>query len=142
MNFQSGRGSQSVTRTRHFPPHDHKQPAPSNGRAVMRAKTEIAHRRRREQFFPDAVFVDPAWDLLLDLFVAGCEGQTVSVSSACIAAEAPVTTALRHLKRLEKQGLIERRSDPADARRYHVQLSSVANARMFSLFAPEDPPIS
>jgi DNA-binding MarR family transcriptional regulator len=54
----------------------------------------------------------------------------VSVSSLCIAAAVPTTTALRWIKQLADRGLLERRSDPADARRAFIALAPTAQAAM------------
>lgn len=55
----------------------------------------IRQRRAREQDLPANLFADPAWDILLDLTAARIEQKRVSVSSLCIAAAVPSTTALR-----------------------------------------------
>lgn len=55
----------------------------------------IKLRRLRDRFFQHDLFAEPAWDILLDLKAASLEGQQVSVSSRCIAAAVPPTTALR-----------------------------------------------
>jgi DNA-binding MarR family transcriptional regulator len=62
--------------------------------------------------------------MLLDLFIAVSEGRKITVKSVCIAANVPSTTALRHLRWLEEQRLVDRLSHPRDARATHVQLSS------------------
>jgi DNA-binding MarR family transcriptional regulator len=90
-------------------------------------------RRSRDASFGADLFSEPAWDLLLHLFVADAEGRTVSVSSACEGAGAPATTALRKLTQLEEGGWIVREVDPADARRSYVRLSSRATKKMRSL---------
>lgn len=90
-------------------------------------------RRRRETLFPEGIFCEPGWDLLLDLFIAQRSGRAVSVTSACIAAMAPATTALRWLKHLETNRLVSRESDPADRRRVYVRLTSEGSGRMESL---------
>lgn len=87
-------------------------------RAVIRA------RRMRAQFFADELFADPAWDMLLDLFAAGLERRQVSVSSLCIAAAVPPTTALRWIGTLHDAGLFERQADPSDRRRAYIGLSA------------------
>lgn len=87
-------------------------------RAVLRA------RRMRAQFFDGALFADPAWDMLLDLFAADLEHRRVSVSSLCIAAAVPPTTALRWIGTLHEAGLFERQPDPADRRRAYIALSA------------------
>lgn len=87
-------------------------------RAVIRA------RRMRAQFFADELFADPAWDMLLDLFAAELERRQVSVSSLCIAAAVPPTTALRWIGTLHEAGLFERQADPSDRRRAYIGLSA------------------
>jgi Winged helix DNA-binding domain len=89
-------------------------------------------RRERERYFPAEIFADPAWDMLLDLTAAQLEGRLVPVSSLCIAAAVPTTTALRWVRSLTEAGLMERQLDPADARRSHIRLSDDASAAMLS----------
>lgn len=81
------------------------------------AQAELKHRRFREQIFPDQLFADPAWDILLEMFIARARGKRVSVSDACIASAVPATTGLRWVKTLEQMKLIEREADSADGRR-------------------------
>ena len=81
-------------------------------------------RRSRGTVFGDHdLFGEPAWDILLDLYVAHCDDKPVSVSSACIGSAAPPTTGLRWLGVLTEQGLILREHDPDDQRRVLVRLS-------------------
>lgn len=86
-------------------------------------RTVIRSRRLRAQFFTGDLFADPAWDMLLDLFAAGLEGRRVSVSSLCIAAAVPPTTALRWISTLHEAELFERHADPSDRRRAYIALS-------------------
>ena len=98
------------------------------------AKRLYAERRMRNRFLPEALFAEPAWDLLLDLYVAQHERRLISTSSACIAALVPATTALRWLGRLEKEGLVARRPDSRDERLHVVELTPGAFAAMTDLF--------
>jgi DNA-binding MarR family transcriptional regulator len=90
----------------------------------------IRVRRLRDHFFQSDLFADPAWDMLLDLMAARVERQRVAVSSLCIAAAVPPTTALRWIKGLCDQGLFVRIADPEDGRRVFIELSSETAARM------------
>lgn len=87
-------------------------------RSIIRA------RRLRDHFFRGEMFADPAWDMLLDLMAARVENQRVAVSSLCIAAAVPPTTALRWIKTLCDQGLFVRVADPEDGRRVFIELSA------------------
>lgn len=80
-------------------------------------------RRSRDRFFAGEIFADPAWDILLELYAAELGQRRISVSALAAGAAVPMTTALRWISSLEKSGLIERRPDPLDGRRYFMSLS-------------------
>jgi DNA-binding MarR family transcriptional regulator len=101
--------------------------------AVIRA------RRLRARFFSEELFADPAWDMLLDLLQAEIRQLRVPVSSLCIAASVPATTALRWLKTLVTQGLFIRRADPHDGRRVFVELAPDASVALRRYFAEVGP---
>ncbi|MEO7564696.1 MAG: MarR family winged helix-turn-helix transcriptional regulator [Sphingomicrobium sp.] len=103
--------------------------APESVRSVIRA------RRLRTRFFDEELFTDPAWDMLLDLLQAELSHLRVPVSSLCIAAAVPATTALRWLKTMVDQGLFVRRADPHDRRRVFVELAPATSERLHRYFA-------
>jgi hypothetical protein len=90
-------------------------------RSVIRA------RRLRARYFSEELFADPAWDMLLDLLQAEITQLRVPVSSLCIAAAVPATTALRWLKTMVAKGIFVRRADPHDGRRVFVELAPDAS---------------
>jgi hypothetical protein len=112
-------------------PRDGEVPAVSVDivRAVIRA------RRLRGRFFDEELFADPAWDMLLDLLQAELAQLRVPVSSLCIAAAVPATTALRWLKTMTTQGIFVRRADPHDGRRVFVELDPAASLALRRYFA-------
>lgn len=81
------------------------------------------------------LFGEPAWDMLLDLYTARIALQRVSVTSLCIAADVPPTTALRWIALLESEGLIERYPDPSDRRRTYIRLNDKMTAAMTRLLS-------
>lgn len=87
-------------------------------------------RRRREELmtarFGSDIFADPAWDIILDLYIHNSKNQDVSVTSTCAAAMVPITTALRYITVLSDRGLIERTKNPRDGRSYLLRLSPEA----------------
>jgi DNA-binding MarR family transcriptional regulator len=103
-------------------------PDPRAIRATIRA------RRLRDQHFAAELFADPAWDMLLDLYAARLEGRRVSVSSLCIAASVPPTTALRWIGTMHDADLFGREPDPTDKRRAHITLTDRAAAAMRGYF--------
>ena len=103
--------------------------APETVRMVIRA------RRLRARFFDEELFADPAWDMLLDLTQAEIAQVRVPVSSLCIAAAVPATTALRWIKTLTDNGLLVRRADPHDGRRVFVEMAPTTSIAMKRYFA-------
>lgn len=81
------------------------------------------------------IFGEPAWDILLDLYLAHQSGKPVAVTSACVAAAVPVTTALRWLGTLEQHELVQRTPDSRDRRRMLVALTTRALDLMDSYFS-------
>lgn len=104
----------------------------------QRIRHLISMRRLRDRFFSPDLFADPAWDILLDLSASRLEGRSVSVSSLCIAAAVPPTTALRWIRMMTDQGLLERRADSADARRMFVDIADAAFDHVSGWFALVD----
>ena len=104
-------------------------PSAETVRAVIRA------RRLRNRYFPEHLFADPAWDMLLDLLQAEIAQLRVPVSSLCIAAAVPATTALRWLKTMVQEGIFVRRADPPDGRRVFVELAPQTSRALRRYFA-------
>ncbi len=103
--------------------------------SIDEVRSVIRARRLRSRYFPDHLFADPAWDMLLDLLQAELAQLRVPVSSLCIAAAVPATTALRWLKSMTEEGIFVRRADPHDGRRVFVELSPQASGAMRRYFA-------
>lgn len=100
---------------------------PTNGTLTFLAKRTYDARRTVDKIFGLPGFaVSPAWDVMLDLFQARLNQKKVSVSSACIGAACPPTTALRWLMLLEEMQLVVRVPDEHDRRRVIVELTDCA----------------
>ena len=89
----------------------------------MLARHYLSLRQKRARMFAPALFEDPAWDILLDLFAHRVSGHEVSVSSACMASGVAASTALRYLAKLEAHGFIVRHRDENDGRRIFLSLT-------------------
>lgn len=94
----------------------------------------IRQRRLRDRYFEGDLFADPAWDILLDLTAARAEHRRVSVTSLCIAAAVPATTALRWISQMTDMGLLLREQDPDDKRRAFIVLSDAVADTMARYF--------
>jgi DNA-binding MarR family transcriptional regulator len=103
--------------------------------SVEIVRNVIRARRLRSRYFAEDLFADPAWDMLLDLLQAEIAQLRVPVSSLCIAAAVPATTALRWLKTMVAKGIFVRRADPHDGRRVFVELAPEASHALRRYFA-------
>jgi hypothetical protein len=112
---------------------------------IATARNMIFQRRLRDRVISGSgLFGEPAWEIMLDLFIATAEGKSISVSSACIGSAGPPTTALRYLSVLDEQRLVERFKHATDARVIHVRLSEPAMAKMSAILSastPASPPL-
>lgn len=100
---------------------------------LVLARSMYRFRRHREAEFGPNLFSDPAWDILLDLFIAGEEGKKVSVSSACIGSSSPATTALRHLSTLVGRDLVNRKANDGDSRFVWVELTPAGREKVVNV---------
>src|SRR5205823_11146918 len=103
--------------------------------SVDTVRSVIRARRLRTRYFPEDFFADPAWDMLLDLLQAELSQLRVPVSSLCMAAAVPATTALRWVNKMVHRGIFIRRADPHDGRRFFVELAPDASNAMRRYFA-------
>ena len=94
------------------------------------ARQMLDQARSRSRFLPGAIFADPQWLMTLDLFIAAEEGREVSVSSLCCASGVPQTTALRHIRYLQAQGIFERKSHPNDKRIALMRLAEASRGQV------------
>lgn len=81
-------------------------------------------RVRRPSLFDDDDPADPAWDILIELYLAAAVGREVTVSTACLAALVPSSTALRWIDRLCTEGFVVRTPDIKDRRRKLLWLTA------------------
>lgn len=107
---------------------------PARNHLALARKAYNLRRKRAALFGNPDLFGEPAWDILLDLFIAHGEGKSVSVSSACIGSASPATTGLRWLGVLADEGLVVRENDPEDNRRVMVRLTRAGLAAMERFF--------
>lgn len=96
------------------------------------ASSKYRIRRLRERYFQGGIFGEPAWDILLELFANHAKGSQISVTSLCIAANVPTTTALRYISLLEDRGLVTRSKAGHDRRVSFVKLSEHGHEAMTS----------
>jgi len=87
------------------------------------ARLILIARRNRTRHFNKAMLGEPAWDMLLALYVTESSGPRKSVSRLSSMSGAPATTALRWLDYLAKEQLVARSPNPTDKRVEFVMLT-------------------
>ncbi|MEM7778848.1 MAG: MarR family transcriptional regulator [Pseudomonadota bacterium] len=136
-NLRADRSGPHVSK---FAPHPPQRRSETD-QAIRLANADFAReiystRRRRSGIFGhEELFGEPAWDILLDLYIAYVDQKPVSVSSACIGSAAPPTTGLRWLGVLSEHGFVLREHDPQDQRRVLVRLTELGLSAMDEYFA-------
>lgn len=86
-------------------------------------RDQLSREAKRRAIGGGELFGDPTWAMLLDLLLAKIEGRRISVSSACIASGAPMSTALRLVRRLVGEEVLCRLPDAHDRRRHFLAIN-------------------
>lgn len=74
-----------------------------------RAKTELREQRQRNLYFSNShIFGDPAWELVLETYIAGSEDRCVALSDLSSDLRRPVAIITRLAMILEVEGYVER----------------------------------
>jgi len=102
---------------------------------IQKARQILSYRRRRVQIFGLGMFGEPAWDMLLWLYVADSDQRT-SVTALARRSGASKSTALRWIDYLADRGFIGREAHPTDARIAFVSLTDTGKAAL-DLFLSE-----
>ena len=95
-----------------------------SGSIRQRVADEIRARRHRERRFGDHLFSDPAWDILLALYLAELQGRSLSAAQVCIASRVPASTALRWISGLQRRGYLLQADNVADPQKANISISS------------------
>lgn len=95
---------------------------------IFRLEREL--RSVRSGIFPAGYFADVAWDVMVDLFVAGSERRKLSIADLAERNRVPLSTLLRYLAVMEEDELIYRIPDHHDKRRVFIKLTPVAEEKL------------
>ena len=111
------------------------KPSGCSLRTQLRARAQaiFTERRRRSQFFSKSIFGEPAWEMLVTLYIL--EGRRVTVGKLVNMIDAPQTTALRWLQYLERRHYVARRSDPDDKRVVCIDLLDEGRQHLDAYFS-------
>ena len=99
---------------------------------VSRARLVFNSRQLRERYFDAQLFGEPAWDMLLLLYIAEQSSARMTATSLGGLVHTPPTTVARWLNHLELAGLIERQAHPTDRRTIFLKLAEKGRAALVS----------
>ena len=100
---------------------------------VKLAKRIKAIRDSRAAVLDPSLFGEPAWNILLALYVAAGERYALSISALCAESGAPATTAARSIGRLLELRMVRRVSNPSDNRSAYIELTDETAAKLTEL---------
>lgn len=113
------------------------------GRPARTSPELLARARRAQQLrtglralsLPPNLFVDPAWDMMVELVIADGEQLPLFVKDLILLSGESAASAMRRIARLEEEGLVRRCHDQRDHRRVLVTLSDRGHAAMAAMLA-------
>lgn len=82
----------------------------SETEALHQARSLYRQRRARDALFAPELFGEPAWDLLLTLYIARCEGHCLSMPALSLSVNLPLADASEWVRTLEASRLIQKDS--------------------------------
>lgn len=99
-------------------------------RMVRIAQAILQLRRQRKDEFDESLFGEPAWEMLLELYVRDASGTVSTVAELLANSDASDSTAVRWLFHLDKLGFVTRRAHPLDAKTEFVDLTVEVKAAL------------
>lgn len=109
--------------------------APVGQDIVAAARRSVAALRERERLFGAGLFTDPAWTILLQLFVVGEEGRKAKAECLCAAAAVPEAVAIRCIALLVSAKLVKRRAQSGDSAGTYLELTEAGRGRLCEYFS-------
>jgi DNA-binding MarR family transcriptional regulator len=104
--------------------------AGSHQKRVALARAICRARQRRTNYVSKAMLGEPAWDMLLALYINDRDGPRLSVGRVATISGAPMTTALRWIDYLAKERLVTRQAHPTDRRSEILELTDRARSAL------------
>lgn len=98
------------------------------------ARKIYSARRIRDNIFKSDIFSEPAWDILLGMYIAHAEMRQSTVKSVYLASCVAMTTALRWTKNLEERNLIMSVKSSRDKRVRLLELTPKAISKLEIIF--------
>ena len=89
---------------------------------LARAKLILSSRRLRSRYFNPAIFGEPAWEILLVLYITDMSGRRQTLGKLTDWVETPPTSVQRWVGYIKKEKFLERQPHPNDRRTTFLRL--------------------
>lgn len=122
-----------IDRHRDTKPKAKDESEPGAIKHVFIARRMLHIMRSGNEAFGAQLLSNPAWEILLDLFIHRSEGKRMTIMSLCITATAPAGTVLRYLNALTEAGFVVRTPADHDRPSPTIDLSDNAFAGLKSI---------
>jgi len=112
---------------------DTKLRSPANDQDIIfrTARRLFEERQLRSEHLPlNDLFGEPAWDILLFLFISQAKGKGAKIGNLSRASRMPVTQALRWLEKLESKQMVFAYRDEDNSDEVFVRLTSEGRSSM------------
>lgn len=139
---RAGRVDPIDARTRRPIADAQEAPDGSAAEVIALARRAVAARRQRNRHFDPVLFSNPAWDMLLNLFVAEADGRPMTVLDGCTVSAMPQSVTLRWLGYLKQEKMVVEFNEPRQSRQTLLRLSPQTRdtiAAYFSVLAGLEP---
>lgn len=107
----------------------------SRDELIARARSVLQTRRLRARHFNRVMFAEPAWDMLLLLYLADSSEGRQTIGQLAELIDTPLTTVLRWVGYLEKEHLVERKDHPTDRRMVFIRLTKKGRTALEAFLA-------
>lgn len=102
-----------------------------NAQANLRLAAKLMmDRKSRDAQFGAGLFSDPAWDIMLALYVGKLQQIRMKTTALIEDSGVPSTTALRWINALSERGYLDKSSNPTDARSTLIEMTDTAAVLM------------
>lgn len=102
---------------------------------VGRARQAFLERRRRDRLFGQSMAGEPAWDMLLALYIADVSEARFTLGKLIAHSGVAPSTAHRWLDYLVNRGLVGRKMHPTDRRTVFVELTDEGRSTLDMYFS-------
>jgi DNA-binding MarR family transcriptional regulator len=109
---------------------------------ASRARIIFQGRKARLRHFNRAMFGEPAWDMMLALYISDIDGERLTATRLADLIEQPFSSVVRWIDYLEKERFIERRQHPTDKRVQQIRLTDKGRRSMEAYLSTDLFPLS